>query len=216
MGIIYKIINDINDKVYIGQTIQPLIKRWQSHIKDSKKVDTYFYRAIRKYGIEHFLIEPIEKNIPNESLNDRERYWIQFYDSYHNGYNSTEGGDCGTFEKTPVYQYDLDGRFIQSYESAMDAERQLGCLHQSILKVCKGILRQTGGFCWSFEKFDQLETRPSRRERQVGQYDSNHNLIQVWNKVKDAAESIGVDPTHISRACRTQYKCHNYYWAYVN
>lgn len=58
---------------------------------------------MRLYGLEHFMIEPIEKDIPNEQLNEREQYWISYYDSFHNGYNSTIGGDCGNFEMTPVY-----------------------------------------------------------------------------------------------------------------
>lgn len=215
MGVIYKIYNDINDKIYVGQTIQPLIRRWQSHIKDSKTKETHLYRAMRLYGVEHFLIQPIEENIPNDQLNDREIYWIEYFDSYNNGYNSTRGGDCGTFEEYPVYQYDLNGKFIATYKSSNDAERHTGCQHQSILKACKGILRQTNGFLWSFEQFEQLQIRPSKREKTVGQYDADHNLIKIWDKVKDAAKSIGVEPTHISRACRSKYKCHGYYWDYI-
>lgn len=215
MGIIYKIYNDINDKLYIGQTIQPLIRRWQSHCSDSKNTDTHLYRAMRLYGLEHFMIEPIEKDIPNGQLNEREQYWISYYDSFHNGYNSTIGGDCGNFEMTPVYQYDLDGKFIAEYSSSNDAERQTGILHQNILKTCKGVLRQTGNFLWNFEKFDALEIRPSKKEKQVAQYDANHNLLCIWDRVKDAAASIGVEPTHISRAIRRGYKCHNFYWEHI-
>lgn len=214
MGIIYKIYNDINDKLYIGQTVQPLIRRWQAHLKDSKILDTHFYRAMRAYGVEHFLIEPIE-TVPDEQLNEREQYWIAYYDSYHNGYNSTIGGDCGNFESTPIFQYDLNGTFLNEYNGANEAERCTGVLHQNILKACKGILRQSGGYMWSFEKLNKLEMREPKREKQVAQYDADGNLIRVWDRVKDAALSIGVEPTHISRACRTQYKCHGYYWKHI-
>lgn len=103
MGIIYKIYNDINDKLYIGQTVQSLLCRWQQHIRDSKKLDTHFYRAVRKYGIEHFMIEAIETNTPVEKLDEREIYWIKYYDSYLNGYNSTPGGHDGNFDTIPIF-----------------------------------------------------------------------------------------------------------------
>ena len=47
----YKITNDINDKVYIGQTIRPVKKRFERHINDAinNKLDTHFARAILKY-----------------------------------------------------------------------------------------------------------------------------------------------------------------------
>ena len=47
---------------------------------------------MRKYGIEHFTIEAIEE-CPINILSEREKYWISEFDSYHNGYNATLGGD---------------------------------------------------------------------------------------------------------------------------
>lgn len=216
LGIIYKIINDINDKVYIGQTRQLLSRRWAKHLSDSLTKDTHLYRAMQKYGVDHFQIIPVEENIPVELLNEREQYWIQEFNSFKEGYNSTIGGDCGSFPSTPVYQYSMTGEFIAKYESANEAERITNCLHQNILKVCKGILRQCDGYLWSFDQVDHLEIRPSKRERKVAQYDENHNLIKIWDRVKDAAASVHVEPTHITRACRTQYKCHSYYWNYID
>ena len=91
LGKIYIIKNNINTKVYIGQTIQTLGKRFSNHKIASDFEDTKFYRAIRKHGKENFYIELIEE-VPQEELNNRECYWIKFYDSYYNGYNSTLGG----------------------------------------------------------------------------------------------------------------------------
>ena len=85
LGKIYIIKNNINTKVYIGQTIQTLGKRFSNHKIASNFEDTKFYRAIRKYGKENFYIELIEE-VPQEELNNRECYWIKFYDSYYNLY----------------------------------------------------------------------------------------------------------------------------------
>ena len=46
---------------------------------------------MRKYGIENFTFSVIEE-CSQEQLNEREIYWIEYYDTYKNGYNSTLGG----------------------------------------------------------------------------------------------------------------------------
>jgi len=58
----------------------------------SRVEDTKFYRAIRKYGENNFYIELLETTTI-DNLNEREKYWISYYNSYKNGYNSTLGGD---------------------------------------------------------------------------------------------------------------------------
>ena len=96
-GFIYKITNTINGKFYIGQTIQNVKERFYQHCatKCSKAVSNMaIHRAIKKYGKSNFTVEVIEE-IDSANLNDRERYWIRYYDSYNNGYNSTEGGQDG-------------------------------------------------------------------------------------------------------------------------
>ena len=96
-GFIYKITNTINSKSYIGQTIQNVKERFYQHCatKCSKAVSNMaIHRAIKKYGKSNFTVEVIEE-IDSANLNDRERYWIRYYDSYNNGYNSTEGGQDG-------------------------------------------------------------------------------------------------------------------------
>lgn len=96
-GFIYKITNTINGKSYIGQTIQNVKERFYQHCatKCSKAVlDMAIHRAIKKYGKSNFTVEVIEE-VDSTNLNDRERYWIKYYDSYNNGYNSTKGGQDG-------------------------------------------------------------------------------------------------------------------------
>lgn len=90
---IYKIVNIINNKVYIGQSICPIEQRFQRHLQDalSGRLDTHLARAIRKYGKENFTIELIDNSATNqEELTRLETYWIQYYDSIHTGYNETD------------------------------------------------------------------------------------------------------------------------------
>lgn len=100
LGKIYIITNDINNKVYIGQTIQKLSKRFSGHCcysKSDRSSNMYIKRAIHKYGKDKFHISLIEE-VSVEKLNEREKYWITYYDSYNNGYNLTLGGqDSNSF-----------------------------------------------------------------------------------------------------------------------
>jgi len=83
-------------KSYIGKTSKSVQKRLNEHIKLSEKGSTYkFHKAIRKYGIENIESSILEDNICSEKVNEREKYWIAYYDTYKNGYNMTEGGDGG-------------------------------------------------------------------------------------------------------------------------
>lgn len=94
LGLIYIITNTINNKVYIGQTIQTLEERWVGHTRKGyspNERNMHIKRAILKYGKENFTIAKIEE-CPVELLDERERFYIQYYDSYYTGYNSTFGG----------------------------------------------------------------------------------------------------------------------------
>lgn len=99
LGKIYLIFNDVNDKVYVGQTIQSLNKRFNGHCcysKTDRSVNMYIKRAIHKYGRDKFHIKLIEE-CPVEELSKREKYWINYYDSYNNGYNLTLGGQDSNY-----------------------------------------------------------------------------------------------------------------------
>lgn len=106
-GKIYIIKNKINDKVYIGQTVMTLNERFKCHLKPStcKTRGSYkIYNAINKYGAENFYCELLCETSDIKSLNDLEMYYIDKYDSYENGYNSTRGGDCKEISKVQDIQ----------------------------------------------------------------------------------------------------------------
>lgn len=97
---IYKITNTVNGKVYIGQSID-IEQRWKNHKKEARNPNSKYghyplYRAMRKYGIDNFKFDIIEK-CPPASLNDREIFYIASYKSHEsNGYNQNEGGNNGS------------------------------------------------------------------------------------------------------------------------
>jgi len=91
---IYKITNEINGKVYIGQSVD-INKRKREHLNNYKREENKhyaLYKAINKYGVNNFKFEVVcECSI--EELNDLEVKYINLYNSYkNNGYNMTLGG----------------------------------------------------------------------------------------------------------------------------
>lgn len=134
-GLIYKITNNINNKIYIGKTLHSSIEeRFQEHKKDYNKKRCEkrpLYDAMLKYGIEHFTIELVEK-VPIELLSEREIYWIEFYNSYKNGYNATYGG-----EGKQLYDYNAIVTGFNSGKLIKELAIEFGCCADTISQALK-------------------------------------------------------------------------------
>lgn len=94
-GRIYIIRNTVNDKVYVGQTHVSIKLRFQNHLSAARRgLDYVIGKAIRKYGEDKFYVELLEECLVEE-LNEREQYWISFFNSTDNrfGYNMSIGGN---------------------------------------------------------------------------------------------------------------------------
>lgn len=103
-GIIYKVTCTKTNKVYIGETISPLKwRKWEhEYCALVKNLKRKFYDSIRKHGKENFtweIIETIVENDPqkmHEKLDEKEKFWIDHYDSIKNGYNTIYGSPIKT------------------------------------------------------------------------------------------------------------------------
>lgn len=102
MYYIYKIINLVDNKIYIGKTIHSIENRFKAHLANAKKgCDSHLYNAMRMYGNNKFIVEELDNTDDLDHLNELEKYWISYYNSTNQdiGYNMTNGGDGGnTFE----------------------------------------------------------------------------------------------------------------------
>lgn len=97
--IVYKIYNDVSDKLYIGITTKSLEQRWKWHLNKCRKgVTTHLYSAMRKYGIEKFHIVQIDSANSLDELKKKEQYYVTLFDTYKSGYNMTEGGDSNPMD----------------------------------------------------------------------------------------------------------------------
>lgn len=89
-GIIYLIINKENGHKYVGQTTQPMNKRWQQHIQEANKMSSKpLHKAFRKYGVDKFTMKVIDE-CDVSLLNEKEQYWIEKYNTFESaeGYNA--------------------------------------------------------------------------------------------------------------------------------
>lgn len=102
---IYKITNNINGHSYIGQSIH-VEERFKEHKKPynwNKEKNKLLYIAFQKYGLENFSFDIIEECQPNQ-LDIKEQYWIDYYNTYQNGYNLTTGGETNYGENHPGHK----------------------------------------------------------------------------------------------------------------
>ena len=120
-GVIYKITNTVNGKPYIGKTKQTLNRRIGQH----KRANSVIGQTIRKYGRENFTVEVIEECDTLEQLNERERFWIAFFNcKAPKGYNLTDCGDGSlgctqeTRDKMSVAQRGEKNHFFGKHHTA--------------------------------------------------------------------------------------------------
>ena len=129
MGYIYKITNKLNNKSYIGQTGNTIKDRMKKHYSNAKVAKTGIDCAIGKYGRENFIVEEI-CSCDNSQLNELERYYIQYYNTYNDGYNQTIGGQ--DYSTRPVLD---EVNIIKDYQNGatiLDLRKKYNCGYRAI------------------------------------------------------------------------------------
>ena len=207
MGLIYKITNNINQKIYIGQTKQLLHQRWSMHKQMSKTHSNILYKAMRKYGINNFSIEVVEE-CDNSLLNEREIYWIKKYDSYNNGYNMTIGGN-GSPGRTPIFQEQIISIYNNNPTLSFgEIAKRVGCTVKTV-SVVLNTLNKTS----YFEK---------HRGIPVQQFSLEGEFLRDFNSAREAAIFLGKNPgcgTSILNVCKQKPYCktaYGYKWKFKN
>lgn len=126
---IYKIVNTLNGKVYVGST-KDFQKRWRKHFNDLEKQQhssIKLQRSYNKHGKDVFVCEIIEE-IPYEKdkILEREQYWIDTLNSKENGYNIADAsfGDCLTNHPQREEIISKIKKTLKDKNSAMSAEER--------------------------------------------------------------------------------------------
>lgn len=194
MSFIYKITNLLNGKCYIGKTdISTIEERFKQHIKDSKKyLDRPLYRAFNKYGIKNFKIEEIEQCSINESC-EREKYWIEYYGSFHNGYNATLGGDGKAY-----IDRDLVIKTYNKIQNQTEVAKILNICQDSV----SNILREN-----SINPLSSAMVNKKKRGHPIAMLDKDtEEILKVFSDQSDAARwLIKEGKTTISNTQKISY-----------
>ena len=215
MGKIYKVTNNINKKIYIGQTIQDENIRWNHHIREaSNGSNTKFHRALRKYGKDGFIWEVIEE-VDNDKLNEREIYWISYYNSYKQGYNSTTGGDLPPRNDIEIICLETN----IAYPSCAEAGRQTNINEAHIAECARGekFRVSAGGYHWmSLEDYNKFGPIFKQTENELNS--KSVKCIEtgiVYNSILEASKATGVSRQTIHRCCEGITKNpKKYHWRY--
>lgn len=176
MAYIYQITNDINGKIYIGKTEESIEKRWREHRNDYTKErcrDRPLYRAMNKYGIEHFHIEQLEET---DNASEREIYWIEQKQSFKNGYNATMGGDGKRY-----LDYDLIYSTYEAVQNAAEVARRLNISVDSVYTV----IHQHGGIIKSAQEINK-----EKGSKAVKMFNKQNEYVQSFASLTDAAQFL--------------------------
>jgi len=175
MAYIYKITNILNNKVYIGMTINTIKERWEQHCNESLRErgkDRPLYRAINKYGKDSFLIEELEFIENENQMAERERYWIEYFGSFKNGYNATLGGDG-----KPYLDY---GLIVKTY------------LEVGIIKKVAELLNIDAGHISTVLRIKSIPLSPAGQALgiKIAMLTLDNEIIKVFPTLSDAARYL--------------------------
>lgn len=211
MAYVYKITNDVNQKIYVGKTQFSIEKRFGEHCRDSQKQTEEhrpLYAAMRKYGIEHFHIEFLEET---DSPEERERYWIEELGSFKYGYNATLGGDG-----KPYIDYDVVIATYQKVQNATEVAKQLNINDSSVRSILKSrnislrdssdIMREKYGKITNMYSLSGEYIRSFPSARAAGNYLIENGLTKC---------KLTTIRQHISEVCRGKRQtAARYKWQY--
>ena len=209
MAYIYQIVNDINGKIYVGKTERSIEERFREHCKDYTRRDFEkrpLYRAMKKYGIEHFHIELLEET---DNPEEREVYWIEQKRSFKDGYNATLGGDGKHY-----IDYDLVIAMYLELQNQNEVARRMGINPDTVHVILKNN---------NVEILKKSEVSAMVTGKIINQYSLDGEYIQSFPSAKAAAESLGkISSTsngassHISDVCRGKRKtAYGYKWKFL-
>ena len=213
MVYIYKISNNIHNKIYIGKTLLSIEERFKEHCRDykrEKKEKRPLYNAMNKYGIENFSISLIEEtDIPEE----REKYWIEYYGSFKNGYNATIGGDGKPYiDRELVIKTYLELNTCKATASA------LGINEETVSKI----LKENNIAITSAQEYNK-----KNYSKQVLMLSNQNTPLKTFSSLSDAARylqtnNISKDKnlngivSHIGKVCNGKRKsAYGYKWKLI-
>jgi group I intron endonuclease len=208
MGIVYKITNTANCKIYVGQTIRTLEERLYSHFYDAliAKKNTKLYRAIRKYGKECFMIEVLEIT---DNLNEREKFFIESLNCIKKGYNTKIGGEGGPHhESTKKKISKANKKRVWTQEIKDNMSKALKAWHEE-----RGFVPRSEDFKAKISEANRKRKMPLKTKEKFQEH--NRKLMKPivcitngteYPSIGAAARNLGINDGQLSQHLKGKHK----------
>ena len=241
---IYKIINKINGKIYVGQSID-IEERWKQHEYKAFNINSNAYnsaihQAFRKYGVENFEYQVIEL-CSIEELDTKEIYWIEKLNTLApSGYNILPGGQKNRSSNRVLFCQKCGKEICRDNESGLcrscvqtksDIPKEE--LYQALLDN-RGNFTKVGAIygitdnairkkCKNYGlPHLSSDYKPAKvkniQKRPVQSLDLiTGEVVSTYESIADAARDIGIAKgNHITEACQGKIKsAYGFYWRYI-
>lgn len=200
---IYKYENKLTHSVYVGQSINITKRKWEH--ENCSSPTSLIDQRLQEYGTEAFSFEVIEECEP-DALDEREIYWIKFYDSYNNGYNQTLGGQSQFGENNLLAKLKEKQvkEIIGLLEKTNESYEQIGNkynVHRNTIDLinrCK-----TWTYLHNYKNNIRQEARANRGEL-TSAFAGEHNSTSILTeeKAKEIIELLKTDKRSIAQLSR--------------
>lgn len=230
---IYSFLCLANSKRYIGQS-KNLKKRQQTHmseLKNNRHFNSYLQKAYNKYGKEQFQWEVLEYcNIGN--LNEREIYWINYYNSFKEGFNMTEGGaENRIYFRTEELKENLSKTLKEKWANSPQRKLEQSERMKGVNNPMYGRTGSTnpafgkdhsGIFNGMYGKHQTEEAKEKNRQKHLGANNKNSKPIicveteEYFSSQGEAGRAKGIDSSGINKVLKGSKKtAAGYHWRYA-
>lgn len=215
----YKLVDPLDNKTkYIGRTVD-LKNRLRNHLYEAKKNnrnkrERWIMYLIRRNQFPTMKVIHSGFYTLEEAIN-LEKMYVLLYSKYYSLKNSPDNYLGAMNTGTPVYQYSLEGFFLEEYTNANQASIKTGVKDCNILRCCKNQngygTKTAGNYFWSFIKYAKyplefIENRKALSGKEVVQYDLNGNKIREYKTAREASKATGVSFKKISACCNNRQR----------
>ena len=209
MGYIYKITNNVNGKMYVGQTFRDVQQRFDEHLRTARKKEigykSLLYNAIKKYGKENFTIETLEE-CEDDKLNEREIYWIDKLKTCESGYNISRG-----IQKNVKYHVsDLCNLWYMGYSA-----REIGLIVGISTQIVTKRLKENGITKNELISRGNTKEHSSRKHKAVVRISKDGKEVKIYQSLLDASRDNHTSTGGICEVCKGKRSLFGgYQWAY--
>lgn len=232
---VYKITNDLNDKIYIGSS-KNIRKRFKNHIRnllEGRHGCKHLQNFFNKHKEIHFSIHVIEECHPSIRFK-REQFYLDTVSPFgERGFNMNRFAIGGNWErakastKKTIYQYNKNG-LVAEFKCTGHASDVLGpnFLAASIGRVANGYEKTYRGFVFSYKKLSDHELLEAFSDKRKSRFKRPNTRLGVkrisidgeeklFENASCAAKEFGCLAVCINRACRKKVPYKGYSWEYL-